>query len=161
MKKIITSAMLCLTLFLCLSSCKNTESAPPEDLTELSSDSTVVAETAEEQIARETAEAQAEIQAISGISMDADSAESTESTSTNNWDETLDEYESFADKYIAALKKMKTGDMTAAKEMSNLQSQSESLSKKLQTAGSNLTKPQMKRFVALQNKFTNAAIDMQ
>lgn len=80
--------------------------------------------------------------------------------SVNNWDSVIDEYEAFMDDYIAAMEKAKNGDTSAALEYQELMEKAESLESKLKNAESELTPAQMQRFMQLQTKISNAAVQM-
>lgn len=115
---------------------------------------------------KENDETNASIEAIDtsfndSIGMEEPLTNSDVSEGTENWDTTIDEYESFIDDYIDAMKKMKDGDMSVASDLISMQEQAESLSEKLKNAEKDLTKEQMKRFIKLQTKISNAVVDMQ
>ncbi|MDE6697162.1 MAG: hypothetical protein K2K25_09800 [Muribaculaceae bacterium] len=67
------------------------------------------------------------------------------SVSGEDWDKVLDEYESYCTKLVAAAKKAKAGDMSVMTEYASLVESAESLQKKLENAGSNLTAAQAAR----------------
>lgn len=67
------------------------------------------------------------------------------SVSGEDWDKILDEYESYCTKLVAAAKKAKAGDMSVMTEYASLLESAESLQKKLENAGSNLTAAQAAR----------------
>lgn len=78
------------------------------------------------------------------------------STASNNWDETLDEYEKYIDSYIKLYKKAQNGDMSALTEYTSFLEKAQSLSEKLSSAQGTLTPKQTSRFLELQQKLTNA-----
>lgn len=85
------------------------------------------------------------------------------SSSNDDYDELLDNYEAYVDKYIEFLKKANKGDMSAMQEYPDLMGKAQDLEKSLKKAENQktLTASQMKRMLKIQNKITNAAIDMQ
>ena len=86
------------------------------------------------------------------------------SISTNSdVDKMLDDYENYVDQYIVYLKKASKGDMTALSEYPSLMEKANQLQSSLQEAqnNNNFSADQMKRMVSIQQKMTNAAIDMQ
>ena len=82
------------------------------------------------------------------------------STSSTNWDEVLDDYEEYVDKYISLMKKASNGDLSAMTEYVTFMEKAEKLSDKLDKAESEMTSAQLKRYVEITQKMTNAAIDM-
>lgn len=83
---------------------------------------------------------------------------STDETASNNWDDVLDEYESFVDKYIKLLKKAQTGDMSAMTEYAECLEKAESLQSKLENAKSDLTSAQVSRLNKIISKLSKAAM---
>lgn len=90
----------------------------------------------------------------------ANGSESIVQPSVNNWDEVISEYESFIDDYIKTMKKVKAGDYSVMSEYQSLMQKAESAGKKLQQNEGQLTKEQMKRYINLQTKLSNAAVEM-
>lgn len=78
-------------------------------------------------------------------------------------DRMLDDYENYVDQYIVYVKKASEGDMTALSEYPSLMEKANQLQSSLQEAqnNNNFSADQMKRMVSIQQKMTNAAIDMQ
>ena len=111
--------------------------------------------------ARREAEAEAESKAMkeaeNSVSND---VETSSTSSSNNWDQVIAEYESFIDSYISAMKKVKAGDMSLMTEYPALMEKAESLGEKLKENEGQLTKEQMKRYIKLQTKLSNAAVDL-
>lgn len=71
---------------------------------------------------------------------------STVSTSSsNNWDSVLDEYESYCNKLASMSKKAMAGDMSVMGEYSSALEQAQSLSKKLEQAQGEMTAAQVAR----------------
>lgn len=95
----------------------------------------------------------------SNISSDTDSETDVSSVSSNNWDSTLDDYEKYIDKYIKLYKKAKNGDTSALTEYPALLEKAQSLSNKLGNAQGNLKPKQASRFLKLQQKLANAALE--
>lgn len=78
------------------------------------------------------------------------------SVSGEDWDEILDEYESYCTKLVAAAKKAKAGDMSVMTEYASLVESAESLQKKLENAGSNLSAAQAARLNKISAKMAQA-----
>ncbi|MDY3548995.1 hypothetical protein PG291_10330 [Riemerella anatipestifer] len=78
-------------------------------------------------------------------------------------DKMLDDYERYVDQYIVYIQKASQGDMTALSEYPSLMEKAQELQGSLERAqnNNNFSAGQMKRMVAIQQKMTNAAIDMQ
>lgn len=79
--------------------------------------------------------------------------------SGNNWDALLDEYEKYVDKYVSFYKKAMSGDMSAMTEYVSLLEKAEKLSSQLETSQSEMTSAQMKRYLKITEKMTNALLD--
>ncbi|WP_320052640.1 DUF6591 domain-containing protein [uncultured Acetobacteroides sp.] len=84
----------------------------------------------------------------------------TETASSENWDDVLNSYEEYIDQYIKLMKKANTGDMSAVSEYPAMMDKANELGEKLQNASTTLTSEQMSRFAKLQTKLTNAATEM-
>ncbi|MDE6193961.1 MAG: hypothetical protein K2M83_08265 [Muribaculaceae bacterium] len=67
------------------------------------------------------------------------------SSGSEDWDKVLDEYEEFIDKAVAYAKKVNEGDISAMVEYASMLESAESLQKKLENAGSNLSAAQAAR----------------
>lgn len=80
--------------------------------------------------------------------------DNSSSTSSENWDAVLDNYESYIDQYIALYKKAQAGDMSAMSEYATFMEKAAELSEKLSNAKSDMSSAQMSRFVKLQAKLT-------
>lgn len=78
------------------------------------------------------------------------------SSGSEDWDKVLDEYEEFIDKAMAYAKKAKEGDISAMAEYASLLESAESLQKKLENAGSNLSAAQAVRLNKIAAKMANA-----
>lgn len=81
-------------------------------------------------------------------------------SSSTDWDDVLDEYQEYVDKYISLMKKASNGDLSAMTEYVTFMEKAEKLSDKLDKAESEMTSAQLKRYVEITQKMTNAAIDM-
>lgn len=84
---------------------------------------------------------------------------SESSSSSNDWNSILDDYEKYIDKYIKLYKKAKAGDTSALTEYPALLEKAQSLSNKLSGAQGDLKPAQASRFLKLQQKLTNAALE--
>ena len=73
-----------------------------------------------------------------------------------DWDKILDEYDAYCTKLVAYAKKAKAGDMSAMTEYASLLESAESLQKKLENAGSNLSAAQAARLNKIAAKMANA-----
>lgn len=78
--------------------------------------------------------------------------------SSTDWNKVLDSYEKYVNQYIAALKKVKAGDMNAYAEMASLMEEYEELANQLESAGNDLTPAQATRFTKISNKLASAAL---
>jgi hypothetical protein len=88
------------------------------------------------------------------------SSETTTSTTTKDWDSVLDQYETFVDDYVNALKKASKGDMSVYADMESLMEKAEELGDELDDVKNELTPSQAKRHMSILEKMTNAAADM-
>lgn len=79
--------------------------------------------------------------------------------SSNDWDSILDDYETYIDKYIKLYKKAKNGDTSALAEYPALLEKAQSLADKLGKAQNNFKPTQASRFLKLQQKLANAALE--
>ncbi len=75
-------------------------------------------------------------------------------------DATIASYEKFVNKYIACVKKVKGGDMTAAVELAKLAKQAEDIQKKLEKQADEMTEAQAAKLVKLSEKMLKAAQEM-
>ena len=82
------------------------------------------------------------------------------STSSTNWDEVLDDFEEYVDKYISLVKKASSGDLSAMTEYVRFLEKAEDLADQLDDAEDEMTSAQLKRYMKIAQKMTNAAIDM-
>lgn len=73
------------------------------------------------------------------------------------WDEILDDYESYVNKYISCMKKVNAGDMSAMADLAKLMEKAESLSSKLEKAGDDMSAAQAARYAKISKKLAQAA----
>ena len=85
-----------------------------------------------------------------------DVAAEASSSSSEDWDKILDEYEKYCDKTVALAKKAQAGDISAMTEYASLLESAESLQKNLENAGSNLTAAQAARLNKIAAKLAKA-----
>lgn len=78
------------------------------------------------------------------------------SVADEDWDKILDEYDSYCTKLVAAAKKAKAGDVTVMTEYASLLESAESLQKKLENAGSNLSAAQAARLSKIAAKMSQS-----
>lgn len=79
--------------------------------------------------------------------------------SSNEWDTLLDEYENYVDKYVSFYKKAMSGDMSAMTEYVSLLEKAEKLSSQLETSQNDMSSAQLKRYLKITEKMTNAILD--
>ncbi len=82
------------------------------------------------------------------------------SSSSEDWDELLQSYEQYVDKYITYLKKASKGDMTALSEYPALLQKAQEFSEKMQNAQGVMSSSQWSRYLKITNKMTKAAQEM-
>ncbi|MDE6341153.1 MAG: hypothetical protein K2K93_02450 [Muribaculaceae bacterium] len=75
---------------------------------------------------------------------------------SEDWDKILDEYEAYCTKLASYAKKAKAGDMSAMTEYASLLESAESLQKKLENAGSDLSVAQAGRLQKIAAKMTQS-----
>lgn len=155
MKKIFIPTLM---LGLFFTSCKNESSSkesttPTISLTKSYDDS--LREEADKQIEKAKEEAEATI-----AGTDFSSESTTSSSAASNTEELLQSYEAFIDDYINALKKVKAGDMSFMTEYPKLMEKAQAIDSKIKENQAELTKDQMKRYIKLQTKMSNAMVDM-
>lgn len=81
-------------------------------------------------------------------------------SSNRDWDKILDDYENYIDEYLKFLKKANQGDMSAMLEYNELLEKAEDLDRQLTDADDQLTNRQLSRFAKIQNKMTEAMLEM-
>lgn len=85
-----------------------------------------------------------------------DESVSASSSSSNEWDSLLDDYDSYVSKMTSCISKMSGNDPTAAMEYAQAQMEAASLLDKLSRAKSDMTAAQMARFNKIQAKYVKA-----
>lgn len=86
--------------------------------------------------------------------------ESSTISQDDDWDEILDEYESYVNNYISYVKKAANGDISALADMAEMLESAESFGDKLDNASSDLSSSQMSRYIKITSKLASAAADM-
>ncbi len=89
-----------------------------------------------------------------------ESTEEIAESNSENWDDFLNSYESYVDKYIAALKKASNGDMSALTEYASLLEEAQDYGDKLSKATGSLTAAQLKRYTQIHDKLIKAASEL-
>ena len=74
--------------------------------------------------------------------------------------EAMSEYEAFVDKYIAYMKKVSNGDMSAMSQAQPLMAQADKAGKKIANMRGDLNAECLKRYNAISKKMTDAAMEM-
>ena len=97
---------------------------------------------------------------VTGDDDDSYSSSSSGSSGSTNWDELLDSYEKYVDKYIALLKKAKNGDASAMSEYASMLEQAQDLNEKLQNAKGEMSSAQLARYNRITQKMAKAAQQM-
>jgi len=77
---------------------------------------------------------------------------------STDWNKVLDSYEKYVDQYIAVLKKVNAGDMSAYADMTSLMQKYEEFANQLESAGNDLTPAQMARYTKITNKLATAVL---
>lgn len=85
---------------------------------------------------------------------------SSDNASDSNFDELLDSYEKYVDKYIAVMKKAQSGDASAMSEYPDLLEEANNLSEKIQNVKGDLTPSQLSRYTRINNKLLRYAQEM-
>ena len=80
----------------------------------------------------------------------------TEISVGDKWDDLLDEYERYVDKYIVVYKKAMQGDMSAMTEYVELLQQAQKLAEKIENAEDDMSEDQIERYIKITEKMTNA-----
>lgn len=78
------------------------------------------------------------------------------SAGSEDWNSLLDTYESYVDKYISYMKKAANGDMSALSEYPALMEKAQELSEKIENAKDDMSSSQLKRYMNITMKMTNA-----
>ncbi|MBD5287763.1 MAG: hypothetical protein HDS28_01620 [Bacteroides sp.] len=82
--------------------------------------------------------------------------EEKKTSSSENWDKILDEYESYCNKLASLSKKVMGGDMSAMTEYASLVEQAESLGNKLENAENEMTTAQIARMNKIAAKLASS-----
>ncbi|HPY81985.1 MAG TPA: hypothetical protein PLU45_01385 [Bacteroidales bacterium] len=86
--------------------------------------------------------------------------ETVASSGSEDWDAVLKSYENYIDQYIKMMKKAKNGDASAMTEYAAMMEKATDLAEKMESAGDDLSTAQMNKFMKLQTKLSNAAMEM-
>lgn len=92
------------------------------------------------------------------VSGDSDASESA--SSSEDWDEQLDSYDDLVDTYIKFLQKYQKGDLSALNEYMQALEKAKKYSEKLSEVQSMMTSSQMKRYIDITKKMTDAAVSL-
>jgi len=82
--------------------------------------------------------------------------ELTSSVSSTDVDEALEAYERYCNKYIAAMKKSASGDLSALADYAELLQEAQEYEKKIESIKGELTPSQLKKFAQIQTNLLNA-----
>ncbi|MBP5413068.1 MAG: hypothetical protein J6Y47_07430 [Bacteroidales bacterium] len=85
--------------------------------------------------------------------------EDSHSKSSTNWNQILDEYDSYVDKYVSLVKKANKGDVSAMNEYVDMLEKAQNLADKLEGADDEMSSAQIARYTRITKKMTQAAID--
>ena len=80
-----------------------------------------------------------------------------EMNAADEWDDILNEYEAYVNKYIACIKKVKAGDMSAMADLATLMEKAEKISAKLEKAEDEMSTTQAARYAKITAKLADAA----
>lgn len=78
------------------------------------------------------------------------------SSSSADWDDVLDSYENYVDKYITLAKKVAAGDMSAMAEYTSLMEEAQELGERLDGAKGEMSASQMARYNKITMKMATA-----
>ena len=98
-----------------------------------------------------------EVICSSDDSSDEEKSISSSSTGSADWDSMLDSYEQYVNKYIALMKKVSNGDMTAMAEYPALMEKAQEFSDKMSGAQGDMSASQWARYMKITTKMTTAA----
>ena len=87
-----------------------------------------------------------------------DDAPTVASSSSNNWDSVLDEYEKYCTKVISLSKKAMAGDMSVMAEYSSTLEQAQRLADKLENAEGDMTPAQVARLNKIASKMAQGVM---
>lgn len=96
------------------------------------------------------------VEEVAEVAETAEPVEEKSSSSKENWDKILDEYESYCNKVVALSKKAMSGDMSAMTEYASLLEQAQSLGNKLENAENDLTPAQIARLNKIASKLAGS-----
>lgn len=91
---------------------------------------------------------------------DDDNDKSSSSASSKNWNDMLNSYEKFVDKYIACLKKATNGDMSAYAEVATLMQEAQDFGDKIEKARDDMSAADWGRYMKITSKLSTAAMQM-
>lgn len=74
----------------------------------------------------------------------------------DDWDDLLDEYEKYVNKYIEVYKKAMAGDASAMAEYAELAAQAQKLAKQIEKAKGDMTSAQLQRYTKITAKMASA-----
>lgn len=94
------------------------------------------------------------------VAIDSTESDVEQLTEAEDWNVALDSYEEYVDSYIKLLKKSKAGDTSALSEYPEMMKNAQDLSEKMENANEELTSEQMSRFLKIQTKMSNAALEL-
>lgn len=92
---------------------------------------------------------------------DSDDDEKASSSGSEDWDELLESYEEYVDKYISYLKKASEGDMTALSEYHSVMGKAQEFSNKMKNAESDMSAEQWAKYNKITMKMLEAAQQMK
>ena len=84
----------------------------------------------------------------------------TINTLQDTYDDLLDSFESYVNKYIATMKKVKSGDQSAMMDLPDLTKKAQELSQKLQKSSGEMSPSQVARYQRISMKMLEAAKEM-
>lgn len=76
----------------------------------------------------------------------------------DSWDDLLDEFEDYVNRYIKLLQKAKAGDMSALSEYAALADKAQKLANKLDKAKGEMSSAQLQRYLKIAAKMASAAM---
>ncbi len=97
------------------------------------------------------------LEAEDPIELDDDIDDYEETSSSDDWDSVLDDYEEYVDSYIRLFKKAQNGDLSAMSEYASMLDKANSLSNKLEKAEDSMTSKQLARYEKITLKMASVA----
>ncbi|MBR2352532.1 MAG: hypothetical protein IKA70_06315 [Alistipes sp.] len=76
------------------------------------------------------------------------------------WEDLLEEYEESVNEYLACLKKVNSGDLSAAADLADILDDIQDLSKEISEISANMTESQAARYSQMMQKLANAMSNM-